>query len=125
MLIRLFFDAGHSWNSLYFFDVSRETVDKIKELVRLETEKADAEGMLSLEMEKVLGAMPNASGVKANVVLEINKNHAVAEKLKALYTEDKERVEKYAKLLYSQGCLIAGKSVDNPAELSELICELM
>ena len=84
-----------------------------------------SEGMLSLEMEKVLGAMPNASGVKANVVLEINKNHAVAEKLKVLYTEDKERVKKYAKLLYSQGCLIAGKSIDNPAELSELICELM
>lgn len=84
-----------------------------------------SEGMLSLEMEKVLGAMPNASGVKANVVLEINKNHAVAEKLKSLYAEDKERVKKYAKLLYSQGCLIAGKSIDNPAELSELICELM
>lgn len=31
MLVKLYFDAGHSWNSLYFFDVSRETVDKIKE----------------------------------------------------------------------------------------------
>lgn len=69
--------------------------------------------------------MPNASGVKANVVLEINKNHPVATKLKNLYETDKETVKKYAKLLYSQGCLIAGKSVENPAELSELICELM
>lgn len=84
-----------------------------------------SEGMLSLEMEKVLGAMPNASGVKANVVLEINKNHEVAGKLKSLFETDKEKVKKYAKLLYSQGCLIAGKSIENPAELSELICELM
>lgn len=84
-----------------------------------------SEGMLSLEMEKVLSAMPNANGVKAEVVLEINKDHAVAGKLKALYESDKETVKKYAKLLYAQACLIAGKSVDNPAELSNLICELM
>lgn len=84
-----------------------------------------SEGMLSLEMEKVLSAMPNASGVKAEVVLEINKDHAVAEKLKTLFESDKETVKKYAKLLYAQACLIAGKSVDNPAELSALICELM
>lgn len=84
-----------------------------------------SEGMLSLEMEKVLSAMPNASGVKAEVVLEINKDHAVAKKLKSLFESDKETVKKYAKLLYAQACLIAGKSVDNPAELSSLICELM
>ena len=84
-----------------------------------------SEGMLSLEMEKVLSAMPNASGVKAEVVLEINKDHAVAQKLKSLFESDKETVKKYAKLLYAQACLIAGKSVDNPAELSSLICELM
>lgn len=84
------------------------------------------EGMLSLEMERVLNAMPNAQGgAKAETVLEINRSHQIAEKLKSLFESDKDTVAKYAKLLYSQACLIAGKGVDNPAELSELICELM
>ena len=64
-------------------------------------------------------------GMKATVVLEINKNHAVSEKIKALYGEDKEKVAKYAKILYAQSCLIAGKSLENPTEYSELVCELM
>lgn len=85
-----------------------------------------SEGMMSLGMEKVLSAMPGAGmGMKATVVLEINKNHPVAEKIKALYGEDKEKVAKYAKILYAQSCLIAGKSIENPTEYSELICELM
>ncbi len=84
-----------------------------------------SEGMLSLEMEKVLASMPNANGVKAEVVLEINKDHPVAEKLKAVFETDKETVSKYAKLLYAQACLIAGKSIENPAEFSTLVCELM
>lgn len=86
-----------------------------------------SEGMMSLGMEKVLSAMPGAEmgGMKATVVLEINKNHAVSEKIKALYGEDKEKVAKYAKILYAQSCLIAGKSIENPTEYSELVCELM
>lgn len=84
-----------------------------------------SEGMLSLEMEKVLGSMPNASGMKASVVLEINHSHPIAQKLKDLFETDKDTAAKYAQLLYSQACLIAGKSIDNPAKFSELICELM
>lgn len=85
-----------------------------------------SEGMMSLSMEKVLSAMPGAgAGVKATVVLEINKNHPVAEKIKSLYGEDREKVAKYAKILYAQSCLIAGKSIENPTEYSELVCELM
>lgn len=84
-----------------------------------------SEGALSLEMEKVLGQMPNSSGVKAQLALEINRSHPVAEKLRALNGTDDEKLEKYTKLLYAQGCLISGKPLDNPAQLSELICELM
>ena len=84
-----------------------------------------SEGMLSLEMEKVLSAMPGENKAKATVVLEINREHEIAEKLKAIYTEDKEKAAKYAKILYSQGCLIAGKSIDNPTEFTQLITELM
>ena len=81
--------------------------------------------MLSLEMEKVLSAMPGENKAKATVVLEINREHEIAEKLKAIYTEDNEKAAKYAKILYSQGCLIAGKSIDNPTEFTQLITELM
>ena len=84
-----------------------------------------SEGELSLEMEKVLGSMPNAGGVKANLVMEINRNHPVAQKLKQLFESDKDKVEKYSKLLYAQACLIGGRSIDDPANFSELICELM
>ena len=84
-----------------------------------------SEGMMSLEMEKVLSAMPGGTGAKATVVLEINKNHPVTEKLINFFEADKEKAAKYAKILYCQSCLIAGKSIDNPAEFSELICELM
>ena len=84
-----------------------------------------SEGMMSLGMEKVLSAMPGANGVKATVVLEINKDHPVADKIKSLYKTDKEKTAKYAKILYAQSCLIAGKSIENPTEFSELVCELM
>ena len=81
-----------------------------------------SEGGVSLEMEKVLGQMPGNTGVKAKVVLEINASHPIAETLKKA---DAETAGKYAKLLYAQARLIEGMSVDNPVELSDLICELM
>ena len=84
-----------------------------------------SEGMMSLEMEKVLSNMPGGEGAKATVVLEINKEHKIADTLKALYLENKEMAAKYAKILYAQSCLIAGKSIDNPTEYCELVCELM
>ncbi len=85
-----------------------------------------SEGGISLEMEKTLNSMPGADEkVKAQLVLEINAGHPVAEKLKSLYKEDKETLCKYAKLLYAEACLIGGRSVENPVEHSSLICELM
>ena len=86
-----------------------------------------SEGGISLEMEKVLNSMPNAAEnkVQAKLVLEINAEHPIAEKLKTLYNEDKELLGKYAKLLYGEACLIGGKSVSDPAEHSALVCELM
>ena len=86
-----------------------------------------SEGELSVEMAKVLKKMPGAEDTvaDASVVLEINLNHPVADTLKALYEKDNERLGKYAKILYSQACLISGISPDDPAELTSLICELM
>jgi molecular chaperone HtpG len=84
-----------------------------------------SEGALSLEMEKVLDRMPNTSGVKAQLALEINRDHPIAQKLRDLSGTDDEKLEKYTKILYAQGCLISGKPLENPVQLSELICELM
>lgn len=84
-------------------------------------------GGLSIEMEKVLNAMPNAAGekVSAEKVLEINPNHKIFETLKAAYEQGNGKLEKYAKLLYNQALLIEGLSVEDPLEFSDLICEIM
>lgn len=81
-----------------------------------------SEGMLSTEMEKVLNSMPNAGGVKAETVLEINASHPVAKKLKTL---DDEALTKYAKLLYMQARLIGGLSIEDPSEFCTLVSEMM
>ena len=84
-----------------------------------------SEGAISLEMEKVINAMPTDQNVKAQKVLEINEDHPIANKLKELYTEDKEKLKDYTKILYSQARLIEGMSVENPTEISNLICDIM
>ncbi|MBQ3519247.1 MAG: molecular chaperone HtpG [Clostridia bacterium] len=84
-----------------------------------------SEGGLSSEMERVLNAMPGAAGVKASLVLEINANHAIADKLTDLFETDRDTLDKYAKLLNAQARLIGGMSIENPAQFSSLICELM
>lgn len=87
-----------------------------------------SEGALSVEMEKTLNAMPMPGDekVKAELVLEINNEHRVADRLREIAASgDDEKLGKYAKLLYAQARLIAGMSVENPTELSDLICELM
>ena len=86
-----------------------------------------SEGDLSVEMEKVLSRMPGAdeNAPKASVALEINAEHPIAEKLKALYENDKDALKKYADILYSAACLISGVTVEDPVKLCELITELM
>jgi len=85
------------------------------------------EGDLSVEMEKTLRNIPGADAMapKANVVLEINMKHPISEKLKEIYESDKEKLAKYAKILYAEACLIGGVAIENPAELTELVSELM
>lgn len=85
-----------------------------------------SEGELSVEMEKVLKKMPGVEGApEAKVVLEINHSHPIAEKLLTLFATDKDKLAKYAKILYSEACLIGGVSIEDPAELAQLISELM
>ena len=86
-----------------------------------------SDGSITIEMEKVLNAMPQNDGnkVKAEKALEINPNHPIFEKLKDLYANDKDKLKDYAKLLYDQALLIEGMSIDNPVEFANLVCGLM
>ena len=82
-------------------------------------------GDVSIEMQKVFDAMPNDMGIKAEKVLEINEKHPISEKLKKLYKKDKDEFKKYTKILYSEALMIAGLPIEDPAEVSKLICEAL
>lgn len=86
-----------------------------------------SDGSITIEMEKVLNAMPQNEGnkVKAEKALEINPNHPIFEKLKTLYADDQDKLKDYTKLLYDQALLIEGMSIDNPVEFANLVCDLM
>ena len=84
-----------------------------------------SDGEVSVEMEKAMNAMPFDNDIKANKILEINKDHEIAKKLETLYKTDKEELKKYAKVLYAQARLIEGLPVENPTEISNLICEYL
>ena len=84
-----------------------------------------SKGDVSIEMQKVFDAMPNDLGIKAEMVLEINEKHPIADKLKDLYENDKEEFNKYTKILYSEARIIAGLPLDNPTEISTLICDVI
>lgn len=104
--------------------------DKIKEVRLSQRLKSHpccltSDGDLSLEMEKVLNAMPTDNKVKAEKVLEINPDHAIFGKLKELYNDDKDKLKKYTELLYTQSLLIEGMSIEDPVGFSNMICDLM
>ncbi len=84
-------------------------------------------GPISIEMEKVLNAMPQNNGekVKAEKALEINPEHPIFAKLKELFESDKDKLTQYTKLLYDQALLIEGMSIDDPVEFANLVCGLM
>ncbi len=103
--------------------------DKVKD-VRISTRLKDApvcivsgEG-LSLEMEKVLSQMPNQADVKAERILEINKDHKIFEILKGL-KDDKDKLKAYANMLYYQALLIEGINIEDPKEYIDDVFKLM
>lgn len=86
-----------------------------------------SEGNVSLGMEKALNKMPGAEEqhIKAEIVLEINLEHPLAAKLKELFESDKDKLATYSKILFAQARLVSGMSLENPAEISDLVCGLM
>ena len=104
-----------------------DDVHDVKFTNRLKTHPVclTTEGPISIEMEKVMRAMPTEEKIKASAILEINESHPIASKLKELYKNDKDKFNEYTKILYAQARLIEGLPLDNPTEISNLICELI
>ena len=112
------------------FKVMKEALPEVKNIKFTNKLKnhpvcLSTEGNISLEMEKIMNTMPTGENVKADVVLEINGSHPIAEKLEKLYKNDKEQLAIYTKILYNQARLIEGMTIENPTELTNAICDLL
>lgn len=83
------------------------------------------EGDLTIEMEKVLNAMPTDQKIKAERILEINNNHEVFQSLREAFESDKAKLDLYTHLLYNQALMIEGLPLDDPLEFSNKICQIM
>lgn len=104
--------------------------DKVNEVIYSKKLKSHpvcmtAKGGVSFEMEKYMSVVQPEANVKAQRVLEINSSHPAVNALAANINADREKAEKYAKLLYNQALLIAGLQVEDPAEYADLVCSLM
>ncbi len=85
-----------------------------------------SKGEVSIEMEKVLNAMPGSNDkVNAQKVLELNANHAILKKAKELYQSDKEKLKSLAEVLLCQARLIEGLPVEDPTAYAEMVCNLI
>lgn len=102
-------------------------VTKVKASKRLKSHPVclSTEGEVTIEMEKILNAMPNNPNVKADKVLEINIHHDVFQSLKDALANDKEKLNLYTNLLYSQALLIEGLPLQDPVEFTNDICKIM
>lgn len=113
-------------------DIKNALGDKVSEVKLSPRLKSSAvclttKGDISLEMEKILSAMPMDQGIKAERVLELNPEHSVFEALNKIKSDDADgkKLEVYANLLYDQALLISGLQIDDPVEFSKSICQLI
>ncbi len=102
-------------------------VEEVKATARLKSHPVciSSIGDISIEMEKVLNQMPNDQNVKAQRMLEININHPIFEKLTTAFTSDKEKLNKYAEVLYTAAQLMEGIAPEDPVSFTNDIFELM
>lgn len=102
-------------------------VKQVKASKRLKTHPVclSTEGEVTIEMEKILNAMPNNQEVKADKVLEINVNHDIFTSLQQAFESDKEKLSLYTNLLYNQALLIEGLPVQDPVQFTNDICKIM
>lgn len=112
------------------FKIMKEAIPEVSEIKFTNSLKnhpvcLSSKGNISIEMEKAINEMPTDEKISAEKVLEINESHAMAKKIKELYETDKEALKNYAKVLYAEARLIEGLPLENPTEISNLICEYL
>ncbi|SHF98861.1 molecular chaperone HtpG [Ornithinibacillus halophilus] len=84
-----------------------------------------ADGEISIEMEKVINAMPDNQNIKADKVLEINTDHEMFQALQKAFENDKSKLDLYTNILYNQALLIEGLPVEDPVEFTNNMCKVM
>ncbi|OZU87505.1 molecular chaperone HtpG [Virgibacillus indicus] len=113
------------------FNAMKEILaDKVKEVRASKRLKSHpvvltADGEISIEMEKIINAMPDDQQIKADKVLEINVNHEMFQALKNANEQDKDKLKLYTNLLYNQALLIEGLPINDPVEFTNDICRVM
>lgn len=122
--------ASHNEAAKEMFETMKSVLPEVSEVKytnKLEKHPVclSSKGNITIEMEKVINAMPTDEKLNAEKVLEINENHEIVKKLEKMSKEDPEELKKYTKILYAQARLIEGLSIDNPTEITNLICEVL
>ena len=105
---------------------------KLSQKLKTHACSLSAQGEISLEMEKYLkslqgrmdGGMPDEM-MTAQRVLELNATHPSFAALKDAFEHDKEKAAKYAKVLYGQALMTASVPLDDPAEYSMIVNDLL
>ncbi|WP_214824170.1 molecular chaperone HtpG [Exiguobacterium sp. s28] len=123
-------DSLNEDNKDLFAFMKQELGDRVKEVrasTRLKSHPVclTVAGDVSIEMEKILNAMPNGGGMKAEKVLEVNADHAIFRTLQRVYKEDEAKAKQYTDLLYQQALLIEGLPIEDPVAYSNAVCALM
>ena len=123
--------AAEEQDNKELFDFMKKVLnDKVKEVKvskRLKTHPVclSTDGDVSIEMEKILNAMPNSQNVKADKILEINVHHDVFATLKEAFNKDQDKLTLYTNLLYNQALLIEGLPIEDPVEFTNNMCKVM
>ncbi|AXI10859.1 molecular chaperone HtpG [Oceanobacillus zhaokaii] len=117
-------------NKDLFAEMKTILADKVKDVRASKRLKSHpvvitADGEISIEMEKVINAMPDDQNIKADKVLEININHEVFGALKDAFANDQDKLKLYTNLLYNQALLIEGLPINDPVEFTNDICKVM
>jgi molecular chaperone HtpG len=123
-------EAEQSENKELFDYMKNILSDKVKDVrvsKRLKTHPVclSTDGEVTIEMEKILSAMPDNQNVKADKILEINVNHEVFQSLQDAFEKDKDKLSLYTNLLYNQALLIEGLPIIDPVEFTNDICKVM
>ena len=102
-------------------------VKEVKLSTRLKSHPVciSSDGPLSLEMERVLSAVPNANVPKMGRILEINANHEIFATLTAMHAADEAKASALISVLYNQALLIEGMPIEDPVAYSNAVCSLL